>query len=776
MKYSFIIIPLFVFLLSYFLYFSLETSSVLAQHLKLIFPDDSSITVIQYKNAHVCGICSQYDFLLKKHLVLQLINEEIYEVEFLYKNQSNFGYFTKKNLNFISRFGNEPFEILFNDSTNKFFTAELHNPPQFQENEELNHNEVYVQFIENNPQLFGEDTLMDSFSQAIPSFVNGDKINFSNEIETHSAIYFASKAVFKKWLVSLNNFKKGRAYGKFNLLNPDNTEREFEFKGDVVFRSEATFRITLDEGNNDTYTTPVYYYSKCFNPIQNSKGVSYNNVSFISDDETINDRLITLPIEKITKETKTILSNNYIKYVESKIPKSSFTNSEISFVSSSNIVTDSDLRYAISYSLQKIYERSSIIFSILNYKAGVLSGKVKVYQRNGVFTIYDYEEVSVYEVRINVDKQIYLNYLLKSDFNLIIPYSDQEVIFRDIHSDFRTKVIYDNSFFSPFLSENHHSKVKIVSENQTFIKENLKMVESNESFWNRVSENNEPKFVDPVHVFNTSASAEAAIVLASERAFKSLFIGVDNIRLGRALGKLEIFYPNGKSTILEFKGEDVYEAIARFRLTNEQKADEPFISIAVYYASMCFNPIRSSSGVDNSNVTFIPYATQEKVKINTIYTDEMQENIKTKKVFLNKDVAFSVNQETKIFSILDISGSMYSVLPQARLEVNKIPNLNERNKIEFDGIYFYPVSDNRKSITSNLIYIINQYKTNENFLIYIYSDFQDFVDMGAVDYLMNLVRDKNIKIYLRSLELSPTKRLIDLANLSKGDIIVDKRK
>ncbi len=130
-----------------------------------------------------------------------------------------------------------------------------------------------------------------------------------------------------------------------------------------------------------------------------------------------------------------------------------------------------------------------------------------------------------------------------------------------------------------------------------------------------------------------------------------------------------------------------------------------------------------------------------------------------------------IKKNSIVIGILDISGSMTSVLYTSKTQAAKL--IGKQNLYEFDGCFF-----SGNFLDNSLTKLIN-YKINENKdvgAIYIFADFQDYIHPNIFSILFPLLHEKNIRLYLNSLELTPGQELIRIAKSTGGNFSISKLK
>jgi len=92
-----------------------------------------------------------------------------------------------------------------------------------------------------------------------------------------------------------------------------------------------------------------------------------------------------------------------------------------------------------------------------------------------------------------------------------------------------------------------------------------------------------------------------ALSVVNVRVFHGKFLGLSNIRYGKATGEIEVLLPNGNTDKMKFNDEVAYAANAKFELKDNKEEES-----TIYYRQSCFNPFRGGSyvGVKSDSVVF----------------------------------------------------------------------------------------------------------------------------------------------------------------------------
>jgi len=589
------------------------------------------------------------------------------------------------------------------------------------------------------------------------SFVNSSKINLNNPKEVEAAVYLSSKRTFGNWLISISNVTRGKAYGLLTIMYPDYSERNITFKGEITFRGLAHFRVSMEKDINDFYSVPVYYYSKCFNLIQNAQGVSYDNVKFIPDNKSgeIHEKIIS----NIFRENRDIFIekienvNLYTQNLQLQLSK--YLTIDVSKLS--ELDSNSKLRsIAIHFLTVKTF--GEILLHSKYIRSGTLSGIGEVFQADGTYKTIVFNNHPGYEVliklhnpNINLQYEEYLIYLCKSCFNIIRISNENSNVTFSYQSRYNVTISYSPNLFNKFPNKIKKSKNEEISITKNKISEYFTIDQNSEKlFWSFVRKNQTDYFFDSSKVdHNNTHKVEAAINIASRRAYKNLFIGCESTRRGKAYGVMEVFYPNQTSLNITFNGEEVYEGTCKFRrnaevIENTENLIDDYIIMTVYYYSKCFNPIRNANGADRSNVTFI--TENDVVKMNINYPNFLIDEIKKTKIFIY-NYELIAQDYSKLYGIVDISGSMRSIINKVETEVN---DFNFERLIKHDGCDFTNSNPRRQSMYSIIMDIISLYTAKDEFLIYIFADFEDSIDPNAIKTLGSSLQGKNISLILYS--------------------------
>jgi len=362
--------------------------------------------------------------------------------------------------------------------------------------------------------------------------------------------------------------------------------------------------------------------------------------------------------------------------------------------------------------------------------------------------------------------------------NINIP--EYNIIFNDSMKDLKKKII---------AQEHEYSRKEINVNDEKFQEEVLANTQNNKKF-----------IIESIN-YEDKSSVSAAINVASQRAFSSRFLRLISYRKGVAYGEMEVLQPDGLSKIFTFEGKNVkykiidssgklvdtfvndyphiYEGIAEFKKDDNFETNHETIVLTVYYFSQCFNPLRYSSDT-KVNVSFFPDDEENEsnnvvIKLseeyNQLFNSCKEELYKKnhKEIKLGKST-ISVMMNQVVYGIIDISGSMYYVGNEAKRQAIAI--VGEKNLQLFNGCYFGLI--NQDTLTSRIYEIV---RITQNLgAIYIFADFQDYVHPDTFSILFPILKEKNIKLYLNSLELPPNPILVKISETSGGKITVNKIK
>ena len=130
-----------------------------------------------------------------------------------------------------------------------------------------------------------------------------ENINRNNPAEVESGLIVASLRAFQNLFVEIIRYRKGIAYGKMEVLQPDGTTHiivfegttakyeEIDSKGNKKLKTftnthiyEGLARFRINQTSTETEDILVYYHQSCFNPMRYSMEV-HGNVVFIPDEE-----------------------------------------------------------------------------------------------------------------------------------------------------------------------------------------------------------------------------------------------------------------------------------------------------------------------------------------------------------------------------------------------------------------------------------------------------------------------------------------------------------
>lgn len=245
------------------------------------------------------------------------------------------------------------------------------------------------------------------FVQLSPSQLENETI-VGNSIEISTQLAFGTN-----FLPPIQEIVRGLAFGEIEIIDPTGKFTTLTFENTVVFRGLANFRNTSNK--NSTYSTYIYYYSKCFNPFRSAYSTK-NKVTFFPFDENgnrddsresyvNNDNNYEILLRNASKRLSKIY-NNYLTVFH----KTSINSNEELFKKEQKKLSSSQNLFFLPETID--YSNDSAVFSglhvasnrafgskfieILSIRKGVAYGKMNILQSDGTNKLFTFEGRNVY--------------------------------------------------------------------------------------------------------------------------------------------------------------------------------------------------------------------------------------------------------------------------------------------------------------------------------------------------------------------------------------------